>query len=112
MKLGALARRAGITASYLSELETTEGASPSAVVLYRIAGALEASIGELLDLPGQSVGSSAGQPVPTTLLRAKARYRLGDDEVELLKSIEYRGRHPRTEEDWLFLIQAIRRAVS
>jgi len=112
MKSNALARRAGISVSYLSELETTEGMSPSAVVLCRIADALEVSVQYLLDLPDRlSVPIGGGPNLPLTLTQAKVRFQFADDEVALLKGIDYRGKRPQTVDDWNFLLGAIRRVV-
>lgn len=109
LKQAALAKRAGISPSYLCELETTEGACPSAIVLYRIASALGTSVAYLLAQPE----SRPAEPrtASPTLQRAKSIYRLADDEVALLSGLEYRGRRPRTEEDWFFVLCAIKRAV-
>lgn len=49
-----LARRAGVSKSYLSELESNEKASPSADVLYRIADVLGTTIPDLLGRPEQA----------------------------------------------------------
>lgn len=112
MKLATLARKAGISSSYLCEVETTEGTCPSAVVLYKIARALDTTIPYLLNLPDHPGVATNGRALPPTLIRAKVRYHLADDEVELLNHIDYRGKRPQTEEDWFFLLCAIRRAVS
>ncbi len=111
MKLSALARKAGIATSYLSEMETTEGASPSAIVLYRIAVALETTVPRLLGLPEHAAETPDSRALPKTLQRTRALYRLSDDEVALLSTITYRGKRPQSEEDWFFLLAAIRRAV-
>ncbi len=112
VKLSSLARKVGISASYLCELETTEGRSPSAVVLCRIADALDTSVHQLLGITESRSSPPERQQLPVSLSRARNFYRLSEDEVSLLSTIEYRGRRPRTEEDWFFLISAIRRAVS
>lgn len=111
IKQGSLARKAGVSASYLCELETTEVGCPSAVVLQRIADALDTSVPHLLNLPDRTATVTDGRCLPPSLIRAKMRYRLDDDEVELLNRIQYRGMRPQTEEDWFFLMCAIRRAV-
>ena len=111
IKQATLARQAGIAPSYLSELETTEGMCPSAIVLYRIAVALDTNVPYLLGMPDRSAAPINRQAVPPTLQRARAVYRMADDEVALLSGLEYRGRRPRTEEDWFFLLCAIKRTV-
>ena len=111
LKQAAVAKRAGISSTYLCELETTEGICPSAIVLYRIAAALDTSFAHLLGLPERMPPSPEQRTLPPTLQRAKSIYRLADDEVALLSGLEYRGRRPRTEEDWFFLLCAIKRAV-
>lgn len=110
LKQAVVARRAGISPSYLCELETKEGVAVSAVVLQQLAQVLSTTAARLLDAP--NVTADVSQAVmPLSLQRARARFRLADDEVALLASIEYRGRRPQTDDDWLFLLLAIRRAV-
>lgn len=112
MKQATLAHKAGIATSYLCQLETTEGASPSALVLYHLALALDTTIPYLLGLPPLPAARIDSRELPPSLARARTRYRLADDEVALLVGITYRGRRPQTEEDWFFLLCAIRRTVS
>ncbi len=111
MKQATLAQRAGIATSYLCELETTEGASPSGLVLYQLALALDTTIPYLLGLPPLPAARIDTRAIPPSLARARTRYRLADDEVALLATITYRGRRPQTDEDWYFVICAIRRSV-
>jgi len=111
LKQAALARQANIAASYLSELEATEGACPSAIVLYRIAVALDTSVPSLLGMPERPTAPADRRAIPPALQRARVVYRMAEDEVALLSQIEYRGQRPRTEEDWFFLLGAIKRVV-
>ena len=62
LSLDEVARKAGISKSYLWELErdTGEAKKPSADVLLRIANALSTTLAELLSLP---IVQSAGRPV-------------------------------------------------
>lgn len=50
-----LARQAGVSRSYLSELESNLKAGPSADVLYRIADVLQTTVADLLGRPEQKV---------------------------------------------------------
>ena len=112
IKLSALARRAGIATSYLSEVVATAASSPSADVIYSIADNLETTIPYLLNLPDRQRVTAVANGLPASLARAKQRHLLAEDEVALLADIEYRGKRPRTEEDWFFLLCAIRRSVA
>lgn len=111
IKQAALARQVNIAPSYLSKLEATEGVCPSAIVLYRIATALDTSVPSLLGMPERPTAPVNRRAIPPTLQRARAVYRMADDEVALLSGLEYRGQRPRTVEDWFFLLCAIKRSV-
>lgn len=103
--------RAGITRSYYHRLETRAGINPSADVLERIAAALDTTHGYLLGRTEVPNRGSVQPQIPSPLSRVGARLQLSADEVRLLNSITWRGRRPQTEVDWLFLAEAISRAV-
>jgi len=111
LKQAALARQAGIAPSYLSELETTEGSCPSAIVLYRIAVALETTVPILLGMPDRPSPALAKRAIPPSLQRARLLYKMDEDEVALLSGLEYRGHRPQAPEDWFFILVAIKRCV-
>jgi transcriptional regulator with XRE-family HTH domain len=102
--------RAGISRSYYWSLENRLGLKPSAEALDRIARALDTTATYLL---GQSGVPQRGaeHDVAPTLAAVAARLRLGGDETAMLSRIVWEGRRPQTESDWLFLVEAIRRAV-
>lgn len=101
----ALARTAGISKAYLSELEADAGRRPSADVLLRLADALGVTIAEVL---GRAIEPVAPARIPPGL-RAFARERgLGDAEVTMLAQIRLREGTPRTKQRWAFIYDAIR----
>jgi transcriptional regulator with XRE-family HTH domain len=112
LKQSDVARKAGIAKSYLSKLEATAGSSPSASILQQIAVVLDTTMSFLLGVPDQPLPPVDNRSLPPALARARVRYRLADDEVALLQGIAYRGKRPQTEEDFLFVLLSIRRAVS
>jgi transcriptional regulator with XRE-family HTH domain len=101
--------RSGISRSYYYELEHKRGVRPSAEVLERLARVLETTSVALLgaaDLP-------AGPPVgglPAELAAVVARLQIRPPEARMLSVIRWEGRIPSTENDWLFLAEAVRRA--
>ncbi len=113
ISLTELERRSGITKGYLSQLERGEATNPSFDVVRRIARGLEVALAELA---GEAAGEEeAGAPrVPPGLSefmkRCEAEGRpLGAEEIGLLTGIRYRGRPPRTADDYAFLLETIRR---
>jgi transcriptional regulator with XRE-family HTH domain len=101
--------RAGVSRSYYYDLEHKRGIRPSADVLERLARVLETTSAVLLgpsDLP-------AGPPVgglPAELAAVVARLGIRQPEARMLSAIRWEGRAPSTENDWLFLAEAVRRA--
>ena len=110
MNLSECARRAGISKAYLSQIETGQIARPAAQVLYGIASVLGTSVAALLGEPDTAGGPAV---VVSETLRAFADQRgLSEQERQMLAQIRYRGRQPETEEDWQYLFESIRRAIS
>lgn len=104
---GELAKDAGISRSYLSELENGAGnhTRPSARILYALGKALGVSMSDLLGRP--LIIESANKP-SSSLLRFAEEDGLARADVEMLASIKFRGEAPRTPDRWRFIYQAIR----
>lgn len=101
-----LARRAKVSAAYISELESGLGKRPSGEILLRLADALEVTIAELL---GQDIRPGEGDPpVPDPSLLEFARERkLPRSDVAMLASIRFRGDPPRTPRRWAMIYDTI-----
>lgn len=111
MTAAQLAERAGISRSYVSELENGKGdhKRPSAQVMYKIGKALGISMSELLGQP--LITESPTRPSPS--LQQFARdHKIPDADVEMLASIRFRGDAPQTAERWEFIYNAIRASAS
>ena len=106
LSLDDLASKAGISKTYLWELEKDLAGEkrPSADVLLRIASALTATIADLLELPTVSAPSGAVQ-IPPSLQEFQSRMQtqgtaLSDDEVRDLAAVKFRGSQPQTVDEW------------
>lgn len=104
-----LARLASVSKAYISQLENNiNGARPSADVLLRIASALGTSVSTLLE----KEVSDQLEDIPEELQKFALAEQLPKEEIKLLARIEYRGRRPKTVDDWKFLYEAIKRSVA
>lgn len=106
-----LAKEAGISRSYLSELENGTGnhRRPSANVLYALGEALGVPMSDLL---GRAlIVDSTNKPSPS-LLEFAEQDGLAQADVEMLASIKFRGEAPRSPDRWRFIYQAIRNSSS
>jgi XRE family transcriptional regulator of biofilm formation len=103
----ALAKAAGVSTSYISQVERGHQKDPSLPALRRLADALSMDMHALLGAP-----PSTAQPpaVPTPLRELADDYRLSADTVTMLASINVDGHQPSSREDWLFLLLAIRKS--
>lgn len=108
-----LADRVEISRSYLHQLESLQGKSPSAEILYRIAQELHTTIGFLLGFEEHRETDTEGPPleVNPALQRFARLQGLSEGQIQMLAGIHYHGRQPQTERDWAFLWAAIKRAV-
>lgn len=103
----ALAKAAGVSTSYISQVERGHQKDPSLPALRRLADALSMDMHALLGAPppaGQS------QPVPAALRELADDYKLSPDLVNMLAAINVDGHQPGNREDWLFLLLAVRRS--
>lgn len=104
-----LARLASVSKAYISQLENNiNGVRPSADVLLRIASALGTSVSTLLE----KEVSDQLEDIPEELQKFALAEQLPKEEIKLLARIEYRGRRPKTVDDWKFLYEAIKRSVA
>jgi transcriptional regulator with XRE-family HTH domain len=106
MSLSELACRAGVSKSHLSRLENAHSHRPGFEVIARLAAALGTTPADLAPpaeaLPGTDV----------TLLEFALRHNLPAEDLQTLAHVRYRGRTPKTERDWWFLYEAIKRTVT
>lgn len=104
----ALARAAGVSTSYISQVERGHQKDPSLPALRRLADALSMDMHTLLG--GAPLPAAPAQPVPPPLRDLANDYGLAADTVAMLAAINVDGHQPGSRDDWLFLLLAIRRA--
>lgn len=106
-----LAARAGVSKSYISELEAApaDARGPSADVLYRIADALGVAMSDLLGRPIIIDRTSAR---PKSLSEFGKRWGVPEGDLRMLERIEFRGDPPKTPERWAFIYQAIKNSAA
>lgn len=99
-----LARRAEVTKGYVSQIENGQVPRPSAEVLYRLANALGTTIADLL---GKEVVPERTE-LSESLRQFVEQENLPSEDIEMLASIKFRGRQPRTVKEWGILYWTIR----
>ena len=110
-----LAAQAGLSKGYLWSLERGGATRPSVVVLEQIARALGVPVGDLLESP--PIGDEPrAEDLPAGLREfAEERERDGQplsaEDLQMLLAIRYRGRRPRTREDFGLLFEIIKRTI-
>jgi transcriptional regulator with XRE-family HTH domain len=112
MSASELAAKAGVSKSYLSELESAEEGvkKPSAEVLYAIGKALGVAMSDLL---GRPIITAPRSKPPASLLRFKRENpKVPEADIEMLSQIQFRGAPPKSAERWEFIYQAIRNSES
>lgn len=111
LSLNALAHQAGVSKGYLWSLEKGEpSARPSGDTLYRIAEALGTTMSDLL---GRRLLSQA-QPqveISESLRDFAKREGLTPRDVQMLASVNFRGKRPETHESWALIWGAIKASV-
>ena len=102
-----LAKAAGVSTSYISQVERGHQEDPSLPALRRLAEALKMDLHALLG--GLAPGTDKPL-IPASLREVAVEYGLQEEMVGMLSQIQADGMQPSTREDWLFLLFAIRRA--
>ena len=115
MTLDQLAKAAGVSKTYLWELEKDGGGSkkPSADLLLKIANALSITLAELLDLPSVKADNRAVE-LSESLGEFVERMRnlqspLTEVEIRDLATTRFRGGQPKTADDWHDLYRVLKR---
>jgi len=111
ISLSRLAESAGISKSYLHEIENGQSVMPSAEMLFNVAEALETSVAVLLGKRRNPTQPRGDIEIPTALREYAERAQLSEEEVNRLACIKYRNRQPKKWEDWAFIHEAIKRAI-
>jgi len=116
LTLDELADKAGMSKTYLWELEQDEDGvkRPSADVVLKIADALSLTIADLMGLPTVKVQKGTVN-LPKSLIdfrdqQLKMGNKLSDQDLRELAGMSFRGGQPRTSEDWFAVYLAFARS--
>jgi transcriptional regulator with XRE-family HTH domain len=116
LTLDELADKAGLSKTYLWELEQDEGGvkRPSAEVVLKIADALSLTIADLMGLPTVKVQKETVS-LPKSLIEFRDQQltmgnKLSDKDLRELACMSFRGGQPRTAEDWFAVYLAFARS--
>lgn len=114
MTLGDLERDSGVSKGYLSQLERGEASNPTVDILTKISQGLGVPVSELLGEANAEETALTRLPAGLRSLMNQAAERgtpMADEDVRMLLGIRYRGRQPRTAEDFAFLLETIKRII-
>jgi transcriptional regulator with XRE-family HTH domain len=120
-----ISERSGISITYLSDLERGVLVNPTLDTLKKVAEALDVSLNDLLGIDEHESAPSYPKALEEFLLSEHFRQalteqtkrervtpeELEDDWRRALAGIRVRGRTPRQASDYLFIFEAIRRAL-
>ena len=115
LTLDELAEKAGLSKTYLWELEQDEAGvkRPSADVVLKIADALSLTIADLMGLPTVKVQKESVN-IPKSLFDFRDQQsvmgnKLSDNDLRELAGMSFRGGQPRTAEGWFAVYLAFSR---
>lgn len=103
-----LARMAGVTKGYLSQIETGQVPKPSGEVLYNLATVLGTTVADLLEK--EIMPNTLN--IPDALKTFAEQEHLPNSDIDMLAMIKFRGRQPETVDDWRFLYESIKRTIA
>ncbi len=115
LTLDELAEKAGLSKTYLWELEQDEAGvkRPSADIVLKIADALSLTIADLMGLPTVKVQKESVS-IPKSLIEFRDQQsvmgnKLSDKDLRELAGMSFRGGQPRTAEGWFAVYLAFSR---
>jgi transcriptional regulator with XRE-family HTH domain len=109
LSVAKLAEAAGVSKAYVHQIENGDCPRPSAQVLFDIAQVLGTSIAHLLGrAPAEPEPGAANIPDELRML-AEKRDDMGLEDQEFLASIPFRGKRPRTSDEWELLWVTVKR---
>ena len=117
--LNRLAEMAGVSKAYLWQLENSVSKQPSAEILFKIASALGTTIADLLDKPVRVHSNDflmlQEDEIPYGLRELiderGAALDIREEDVKMLMNIQYRGKRPKSVDEWEHVLQTIRIVV-
>ena len=117
--VASLATRSGVAKSHLYKLEAGDLENPTVTTLDGIARALGLTLDELLgNPPGGAVRSeTAERPMPASLVQflreweSQHKATMPKDVVHSLAALQFRGKRPRTVEDWRVIHAVVERVL-
>lgn len=110
LSLSAVARKAGISKAYLSQLENDPTKKPSAEVVIQLANALNVPVTTLLGIKEDPIERDA---LPQALRVFWGEHpELPPEDIKMLAQIEYRGAKPFTPTDYWLIYETIKLAAT
>ena len=114
LTLKELSQRAKLSVPYLSDMERSV-VNPSFDTLQKVAKAYGMSVRDLIrgvETLGKSSTTDYPQGFQSFLERYETLYKINDDWKESLLKVNFRGRQPTSETEWLELYLYLRRILS
>ena len=109
-----LARASNVSAPYLRQIEMGIKKNPSAAVLQKLATALGVTVADIMGtqttVPASSL-AQAPESLKEFVRRSRRRLSLRQEDIEVLRSIHYRGSSPETPEDWELIFLFLKRLL-
>jgi XRE family transcriptional regulator of biofilm formation len=114
MSLGDLEKASGVGKGYIWELEQGAKDNPSVEIIQKISRALDVPASKLLGEPaaGQATADALPRGLKEFLEKAETSGTpVPAEDISMLQQIRYRGKRPRSAEDWALLYDFIRHIV-
>ena len=114
LTLKELSQRAKLSVPYLSDMERCV-VNPSVDTLQKVAEAYGMSVRDLIsgvEALGESSTTDYPEGFQSFLKRYETLYKINDDWKESLLKVNFRGRQPTSETEWLELYLYLRRILS
>ena len=106
-----LALKSKVSKAYLSQLENERFSNPSTEIITKLCYALGVSVGVILGLENNPTITSSKVNVPLNLITLAEEEKLNEEELSMLSGISYKGKQPKSIEDWRAVLQVIQKST-
>ena len=106
-----LALKSKVSKAYLSQLENERFSNPSTEIITKLCYALGVSVGVILGLENNPTITLSKVNVPLNLITLAEEEKLNEEELSMLSGISYKGKQPKSIEDWRAVLQVIQKST-
>ncbi|MFC1735520.1 helix-turn-helix domain-containing protein [Candidatus Hydrogenedentota bacterium] len=114
LSVAELSESSGVSAPYIRQIESGTKKNPTGSILQKLAVALGTTVADLLG-DSLTVPNETLKGIPSSLRKLSKKkgkqLDLRQEDIEMLKTVHFRGKQPKKEEDWELIFLFLKRIL-